>query len=121
MQYGHGISHVCCSAYYGVNAHVAHSTYDYDFLHISGFQLLSQISFPKGVNVSFYDYRLVTLRGYVWLNFRTSRSFCKDRSVFSRLMPYVKNRKTGTARVADYPDSILYSSVNAGQRQIAGR
>lgn len=119
VQHSNRITHIHRRTYYCVDAHVAHRAYDYDFLNISGFQLLLQISFPEGVDVFFYDYRFITLWSYIWLNFRTSGSLCKDRSTFSGLMSYVENRKSLITGVADHPDSILDSGVDAGQRQLA--
>ncbi|CAI2796739.1 Uncharacterized protein PFLU_2504 [Pseudomonas [fluorescens] SBW25] len=119
MQHSNRIAHVHRRTNYCVDAHVAHRAYDYDFLDISGFQLLFQIGFSEGVDVFFYDYRFITLWSYIWLNFRTLGSLRKDRSAFSGLMSYVENRKPLITEVADHSDSILDSGVDAGQRQLA--
>ena len=63
----------------------------------------------------------MTFGNYSWLNFRASGSLSKDWSAFIGLVPHVENWNTCFARVADHPDSVCDSRVDAGQWQLASR
>ncbi|RMU51958.1 hypothetical protein ALP29_200170 [Pseudomonas syringae pv. avii] len=114
MQHSHRITHVRCCTHDSVDAHVAHGTYYHELLDVSGIQLLLEISFKEGVDVFFNDHRFLVSRRYSRLYLRADRSLHENRSAFIGLMPYVKNRNTCVARVADHSAGIRHSGFDPG-------